>query len=113
MQELLCVTDIGISDYSSWLCDYLLTKRPAFIYAVDIEEYNTERGLYYPLETTPFSIATTNEELIENIRKFDLEEYQRRAEIFLKEKGCIDDGHASDRIVKVIQKIMEKGKINT
>lgn len=107
MQELLCVTDIGISDYSSWLCDFVLTKRPAFIYAVDIDEYNTERGLYYPLETTPFPIATNNDELMNNILKFDAEEYEKKAEKFIREKGCIDDGNASERIVKVIQKLMK------
>lgn len=107
MQELLCIADIGISDYSSWLCDFVLTKKPAFVYAVDIEEYNTERGLYYPLETTPFPIATNNEELMNNIMKFDQKDYEEKAETFIRQKGCIDDGNASERIVRVIQKLMK------
>lgn len=107
MQELLCVADIGISDYSSWLCDFVLTGKPAFIYAVDIDEYDTERGLYYPLETTPFPIAINNEELIDNILHFDQKEYEKKAHMFVKEKGCIDDGNASERIVRVIQKLMK------
>lgn len=106
MQELLCVTDIGISDYSSWLCDFILTRRPAFIYATDLESYNTERGLYYPLETTPFPIATNNDELIQNMLEFDFDKYIENVEMFLKDKGCIDDGHASERIVNHIKKLM-------
>lgn len=107
MQELLCVADIGISDYSSWLCDYILTRRPAFIYATDIAEYNTERGLYYPLETTPFPIATNNDELMDNIRNFNESEYEEKVKGFLEEKGCIDDGHAAERIVEKIKEIMD------
>lgn len=85
----------------------MLTKKPAFVYAVDIEEYNTERGLYYPLETTPFPIATNNEELMNNIMKFDQKDYEEKAETFIRQKGCIDDGNASERIVRVIQKLMK------
>lgn len=107
MQELLVVTEVGISDYSSWVCDFVLTKRPCFLYTVDLEEYNNERGLYYPLETTPFPVATNNDELINNILAFDQEKYSLAAEKFIKEKGCIDDGHASERIVEKIRSIID------
>ena len=51
MQELLCVTDFGITDYSSWICDYVITKRPGFLYTTDIEKYiDTERGFYHTLD---------------------------------------------------------------
>ena len=35
IQELMLASDIGITDYSSWICDYILLGRPAFIYAND------------------------------------------------------------------------------
>lgn len=102
MQELLCVTDIGLSDYSSWLCDFMLTRKPAFIFATDIEEFEGGRGLYYPLETTPFPIATNNEELVEAVLKFDNEKYIKGVDEFLKDKGCVDDGKSAQRIVEEI-----------
>lgn len=71
MQELLVASDIGISDYSSWVCDIVLMKKPVFLYTADLDEYNNERGLYYPLETTPFPIAINNDELTRNILEFD------------------------------------------
>lgn len=107
MQELLVCADVLISDYSSCMFDFMLSRKPCFIYATDIEEYNNERGFYYPLETTPFPIATNNEELINNIKNFDYEKYKIKVEEFLKEKGCIEDGHASERVVELIKKIMK------
>ena len=85
----------------------MLSRKPGFIYANDIEKYNNLRGFYYPLESTPFPIATNNEELIKNIKDFDEENYKNKVEIFLKEKGCIEDGHASERVAKYI---VEKSK---
>lgn len=103
IQELLISADVVMSDYSSCIFDFMLTKRPAFIYATDIKKYNSERGFYYPLEATPFPIATNNKQLVQNIKNFDFKEYKQKVEIFLKEKGCIEDGKASERVVDLIQ----------
>ena len=108
MQELISFTDIAITDYSSWIYDFMLQRKPGFIFAVDIDLYNNERGFCYPLETTPFPISCNNEELIENIINFDNENYINRLESFLKDKGCIEDGHASERVVDKILSIIEE-----
>ena len=44
VQELLAAADVMISDYSSCIFDYLLAKKPAFIYATDIDEYEGEHN---------------------------------------------------------------------
>ena len=106
IQELLLASDIAITDYSSCIFDFMLSRKPGFIFATDIEQFNTDRGFYYPLETTPFPIATNNYELIKNIENFDYEEYKQKVEDFLKDKGCMEDGHASERVVDLIEKIM-------
>lgn len=103
MQGLMVYSDIMISDYSSCIFDYMLSKKPAFIYASDIEKYNNERGFFYPLETTPFPIITNNNELSEKILGFDYNIYKKNVEEFLKEKGCIDDGRSSERVVDLIE----------
>lgn len=106
MQDLMVLADVGITDYSSWICDYLLTKKPGFIFATDLADYNTERGFYYPLEELPYPIATTNEQMIDNILNFKSEGFDKKCENFLASKGCIDDGHASERIVDKLEEIM-------
>lgn len=106
IQELMLLADVAITDYSSWIYDFMLTGRPGFIYATDKEKYNTERGFYFPLESTPFPIAVNNAELGNQIRHFDTALYEQRREEFLRDKGCIEDGHASERAVDKILELM-------
>lgn len=107
IQELLLVADVGITDYSSWICDFVLTRRPGFLFATDMQGYYSERGFYFPLESTPFPLAEDNQSLQQNILSFDEETYRRRCEEFLQDKGCVDDGHAAERIVEKLKEIME------
>ncbi len=108
MQELITLADVAITDYSSWIYDFMLQRRPGFIFATDIDLYNNERGFCYPLETTPFPIARNNEELLQNILEFDEKAYLERLEAFLLDKGCVEDGHASERVVDFILNLMRK-----
>ena len=106
VQELLVAADVVITDYSSCILDFLLTRRPGFIYAPDRARYEEKRGLYYPLEEAPFPIAEDNASLVKNISEFDAEKYSNRVEAFLKDKGCREDGHATERAVALIKDIM-------
>lgn len=106
IQDLLVIADAGITDYSSWICDFVLTRRPGFFFTVDLRNYYTERGFYYPLESTPFPMAVNNSQLINNIRNFDNEKYIRDCDAFIAEKGCVDDGHAAERIVEKLKEVM-------
>lgn len=108
IQELLYISDAIISDYSSCMFDFMLTRKPCFIYAEDIEQYNNERGFYYPLEATPFPIAHNNKELEYNILHFDNEKYVKEVDKFLEEKNCVDDGTASVKAVNIIKQIMKQ-----
>ena len=108
MQELLAITDVGITDYSSWICDFVLTKKPAFLFATDISAYENERGFYYPLKTTPFPLATSNDELMENILNFDEKSYVEKCDNFIAEKGCEENGSAAFETVNKIIQLMEQ-----
>jgi CDP-glycerol glycerophosphotransferase len=107
IQNLLCASDVGITDYSSWMCDYVLTKKPGFLYTPDIDYYDKERGFYYPLETTPFGASKTQEELFERINNFDQNKYNKEVDKFLKDRGCFEKGNASVRIVEKIKELMK------
>ena len=76
--DFLSVCDILITDYSSILFDYVLTKKKIILYVPDREEYEKERGLYIPLEDLPFSKAKNISELIDKInskKDYDEEEF--------------------------------------
>lgn len=108
MQELLVASDVCISDYSSCIFDFLHTGRPAFIFAPDHVRFERTRGLYYPLANTPLPFAATNEQLLENIQEFDAVNFANKVHDFLAEKGSIEDGHASERIVDFLEVIIGK-----
>lgn len=109
MQELLVITDTLITDYSSSVFDFMLTRKPAFIFATDIEKYNNTRGLYDALTDTPFPVAADNESLKSNILGFDNDNYKKEIASFLKLKGCMEDGQASERVVDLIENIVQGG----
>lgn len=109
MQELLSFTDVGITDYSSWIYDFVLTGKPGFLFAMDVEKYNDERGFYFKLEDSPFPVSTDTDEIVDDIENFDEADYKERVAAFLSGKGCMDDGHASERIADLFLSWMGKG----
>ncbi|MGN1050781.1 MAG: CDP-glycerol glycerophosphotransferase family protein, partial [Acutalibacteraceae bacterium] len=108
MQEILVATDVGVTDYSSWIFDYVLLRRPGFIMADSLDLYNESRGFYYPLETTPFPISYSDKELAEKIRNFDDTNYDEKITEFLNARGCYEDGKASERICKKFMELSKK-----
>ncbi len=106
VQELLACADAAVTDYSSCIFDFVLTRKPGFIYAPDIERYNHERGFYYSLYETPFPVAQNNTELALNIENFEDNIYKSKVEDFLRGKGCVDDGNSSARAVELIEKLI-------
>lgn len=64
VEELMAVSDLLISDYSSVLFDFQLTKKPAIIYAPDLQRYrDEERGFYgdWPSDSTHPYVENTKE----------------------------------------------------
>lgn len=111
MQELLVATDVLISDYSSLMFDYALSKKPIFLFATDIEAYKQDRNVYIELEDLPFSIATNNEDLAQNIMAFEEISYKNKVEIFYQKVGMVTQGCASKKVVDlIVTKINKKSK---
>lgn len=103
IEDLLCVSDICISDYSSLIFEYSLFERPMLFFAYDLEDYFDWRGFYYDYdELTPGPICRTNEEMIEYIQHIE-ESFDRKRVIDFRQKfmsAC--DGHATQRILELV-----------
>lgn len=108
VQELMAASDALVSDYSSCMFDFMLTRRPVFVYAPDIEEYQRVQGFYYPMSETPFPVAKTADGLARNVAAFDEGAYRAKVEAFLAGKGCVEDGHATERVCDLIEGRMRK-----
>jgi len=93
IQELLSISDILISDYSSLMFDFALTNKPCFLYTPDIDRYiSKDRGLYFDIRELPFMVAKNNAELFDGIRNFDSEIYKSKISDFSKKIGSFEEG---------------------
>lgn len=108
MQDLLLVADVLINDFSSSFWDFMLTKKPAFLYAVDLKHYVETTKVYTPVADWPFPKAENNDQLIDNILNFDEQKYKKDCENHYKMLGGCETGNATElvcnRIVKECRK---------
>ena len=109
-QELCLMSDCVITDYSSIMADFMLMRKPVFLYVPDLEKYsdqNTGRGLRELFYKLPFAYNKTQDELEFSIMSFDKEKYAEKLNAFMQEEYCtFDDGHASERVVNYLKKAL-------
>src|SRR5699024_11000767 len=66
--EILNISDVLISYYTSVFFDFIPTERPIVHYLYDLEEYTKERGLNLKEEELPGTIAKTSNQLYESVK---------------------------------------------
>jgi CDP-glycerol glycerophosphotransferase len=72
MRDLLLITDLLITDYSSSAGDFALLKRPIILYQSDREKYlQDDRTFYFDIDTSPFTVVFNQEELNAAIQELD------------------------------------------
>lgn len=107
--QLLTVTDVVITDYSSIIFDFAETNKPAFLYVTDLEEYNKDRSTYFDIKALPFPFSDSNAQLVKNIRAFDMDEYKKELDSFFSKLGLNETGHAAESIAnKIIEHMSSK-----
>ncbi len=101
INDLLFVTDLLITDYSSVIYEMSLLRKPMIFYSFDVETYEKERGFYEPYkEIVPGKIVFTIDELIEEIKK---DEYDYPLlDRFIKKNFKYTDGKSTDRVVDLV-----------
>ncbi|MGB8453989.1 MAG: CDP-glycerol glycerophosphotransferase family protein [Anaerocolumna sp.] len=104
--ELLSVGEVLITDYSNIMFEFSFMKKPVFLYAADVEDYEKERGFYFDYKTLPYKKARTRDELIININYFDYTVYQAEVNAFLNKLTIYETGNASCSVVDRIMKTM-------
>lgn len=102
-QELLCLADVLITDYSSIVWDYSLTGKPCFLYAPDVEEYLQTRGFYVDIHEWPFSLCENFKQLYMAIEQFSEESYQQGLYSHHQMLGSCETGQACEKLTKIIE----------
>ncbi|WP_042374871.1 CDP-glycerol glycerophosphotransferase family protein [Neobacillus jeddahensis] len=103
IEEILILSDILITDYSSIIFDYSILNRPIGFYVEDLEEYTKERDFYYQFENfVPGPLFASSNKLAQWIKngEFNLDTVSMFKERFLPR--C--DGKVSSRVVNQIFK---------
>lgn len=81
LSDLMLVSDVLITDYSSIYFDYSILKKPIYFYMNDLEKYQDKlRGFYIDIDTDlPNDYYTSEKELISDIKegKYNEEKWQR------------------------------------
>ncbi|NTW71643.1 MAG: CDP-glycerol--glycerophosphate glycerophosphotransferase, partial [Eubacteriaceae bacterium] len=75
INELMLLSDLMITDYSSVVFEYSLLEKPMLFFAYDLEKYKIERDFYYDYnEFIPGPLVKDTREIIDAIHKnqFDL-----------------------------------------
>ncbi|MBF7016134.1 CDP-glycerol glycerophosphotransferase family protein [Staphylococcus durrellii] len=99
--ELLNITDVIISDYSSVFFDFIPTERPIVHYIYDIDEYVANRGLNLSTDELPGFIAKSTEELVNAVQKGLTDPTPSPQYLTAKDKFCpLDKGHSGEAVAK-------------
>ncbi|MBQ9545508.1 MAG: CDP-glycerol glycerophosphotransferase family protein [Clostridia bacterium] len=104
IQKLYVASDVLITDYSSVMFDFMLTSRPCFLFASDVEEYMKDRNFYFALEELPFELCRDVSSLCRAVEGFDEEAYLKRLGAFRERCGIVADGEASKKTVDWMEK---------
>ncbi|MCM1011567.1 MULTISPECIES: glycosyltransferase [unclassified Brevibacterium] len=105
--DVLALTDLLVSDYSSIFIDFLATGRPVAFHVPDAQKYATQRGIYFGIEELPGPVSETVESLISDVTKLvsDTAAFPlatARYERLAAELTPHDDGAASARILDIV-----------
>lgn len=98
VNDLLFITDILITDYSSIAHEFSLFNKPMIFFPYDLETYTRDRGLWVPYDQSVTGpIVYSTEEMINKIKHeaFDLDKVRAYSE----EWNRYSDGHSSERLV--------------
>ncbi len=102
--DLYLAADAMITDYSSVMFDYSVTRRPMIFFTPDMAAYrDTLRGTYFDLaELAPGPVLSTQEEVTAAIRSLDTqsERFAERYRRWTDQFNDYDDGHSGERVVK-------------
>lgn len=107
--EVLGLTDVLVTDYSSIFFDFLATGRPIVFYTPDLDEYDGSRGLYLNADAMPGPRVVTTADLAEVVGAVrsggpsdPLVSHNKQYAVARQRFAPHDDGRAAERVVDVV-----------
>ncbi|WP_404411773.1 CDP-glycerol glycerophosphotransferase family protein [Lactiplantibacillus xiangfangensis] len=83
LNELMQVSDLLVTDYSSLIYDYSILQKPIFCYAYDFDAYKAYQGLYEDdVDKKVPNFIQTEADLIDAIKNVDVKSEKRKTHSF-------------------------------
>ncbi len=96
--EFLSTVDVLISDYSSVIFDFALTRKKIILYTYDLDDYIKTRGLYLDITALPFPQVKNVSDLIKEMRS----EKTYDESSLLATYSAFDSPHVCDHICQQV-----------
>jgi len=107
INDLMLITDILVTDYSSLPMEFIFFQKPMIFYADDVQEYMNDNGLWEDYASSvPGGLATNETELIQAI--IELEKSDNKLKSYYEKWVTYCDGSSSIRFVDFLLGIEEK-----
>lgn len=106
VQQLYLLADICVTDYSSVMFDYAITKKPLLFFTYDYEAYKDNlRGFYIDFKNeAPGPLLFDTCQLIQAVQ--DIQQvsktYQNKYEKFYQKYGYIENGTSTQKVIKAV-----------
>src|SRR3954471_896785 len=106
IRDLYLAADVLVTDYSSAMFDFAVTRKPIVFFTYDLARYrDAMRGFYFDFEQdAPGPLIATTEDLVEALR--DMEGVRQRFapayERFVARFCHLDDGRAGERVIEAV-----------
>ena len=102
--ELFLAADAMITDYSSVMFDFSVTRRPMIFFVPDMAAYRDSlRGVYFDLsEVAPGPVLSSQDEVARAVRDLDTagERYAAAYDAWTRRFNHRDDGHSAERVAR-------------
>lgn len=104
MNELLKITDILISDYSSSIGDFSLSGRLCLLYQDDIKDYTSQdRSLVFDINQSPFFHFSTPEEVYQFLSSVEKIDSRKNCDAINRFYETFEEGNASVKVADIIK----------
>jgi len=103
MAEILLVSDMLITDYSSCAGDFALLNKPIVLFHSDVNEYlEKDRTFYFDIEESPYYVAHNQQELEAIIQKLNQQDVEKNCKDILDFYETTESGKASETVCRII-----------